>query len=127
MTGTQEFATSSNHFCWTTKLQVGLVVAIFKVTLGSLYKNYQYRHISHFHPPSLFLVPLHFSETNISFPSCLRNLLSLYIFFSQSDSVFFLWQHNFPYFSKYIVLRELLATNNRWNVSSFCEQTFYFV
>lgn len=42
MTGTQEFATSSNHFCWTTKLQVGLVVAIFKVTLGSLYKNYQY-------------------------------------------------------------------------------------
>ena len=40
-TGTQEFATSSNHFCWTTKLQVGLVVAIFKVTLGSLYKNYQ--------------------------------------------------------------------------------------
>ena len=49
----------------------------------------KYRHISHFHPPSLFLVPLHFSETNISFPSCLRNLLSLYIFFSQSDSLFF--------------------------------------
>ena len=98
MTGTQEFATSSYHFCWTINLQVGLVVAIFKVTLGSLYKNYQYRHISHFHPPSLFLVPLHFSETNISFPSCLRNLLSLYIFFSQSDSlVFFFFGGNITF------------------------------